>query len=79
MKYLKKFKFLTLCASIGSSLMLEIEDLGDAGQCSCRRQYFPPSLFSGAMSQSSSPSSGDALASQIPNWPCLSGSRGLAK
>jgi hypothetical protein len=60
-------KFLTLCASIGSSLMFEIEDLGDAGQCNCKRQYLPPSLFSGAMSQSSLPSSGGALASQIPN------------
>ena len=60
-------KVLTLCASMGSILMFEIEDLGDAGQCNCKRQYLPPSLFSNAMSLSSSPSSGGALASQIPN------------
>ena len=34
---------LTLCASIGSNLMHEMDDWELAGQCTCKRQYLPAS------------------------------------
>lgn len=34
----------TLCASMGSNLMHERDDREVAGQCACKRQYFPASL-----------------------------------
>ena len=66
----------TLCASMGSNLIHERDDWAVAGQCTCKRQYFPASFCSGSTSSSSSPtSSAGARASHIPSWPCLS-SRG---
>src|SRR6267142_2028005 len=58
---------------MGSNLMHEMDDWEVAGQCTCKRQYFPDSLWSGLTPWSSfSTSSCGARASHIPSWPCLS-------